>query len=89
MRTTLTLDDELAAALKARAAHTRRPFKVVVNDMVRLGLMASEAPPPPRAYRLEPSSLGEPRPEYDLSKALRVAEELEDVETARKLDLRK
>jgi hypothetical protein len=89
MRTTLTLDDELAAALKAKAARTRQPFKVVVNEMVRLGLLASEAPPSPRAYRLEPSSLGEPRPEYDLTKALGVAEQLEDAEVARKLDLRK
>lgn len=38
MRTTLTLDDDVAAKLKAAARD--RPFKVVVNEALRAGLSA-------------------------------------------------
>lgn len=38
MRTTLTLDDDLVVALKERAHVLRKPFKQVVNDILRRGL---------------------------------------------------
>ena len=38
MRTTLTLEDDLAAALKERAQRMDQPFKQVVNDTLRRGL---------------------------------------------------
>ena len=38
MRTTLTLDDDLAAALKEQAQRTGGSFKQVVNDTLRRGL---------------------------------------------------
>ncbi|MCY4421970.1 MAG: hypothetical protein OXC06_02750 [Acidimicrobiaceae bacterium] len=38
MRTTLTLDDDLAAALKEQAQRVGQPFKQVVNDTLRRGL---------------------------------------------------
>jgi len=38
MRTTLTLDDDLAAALKEQAQRSGEPFKHVVNDTLRRGL---------------------------------------------------
>ena len=38
MRTTLTLDDDLAAALKEQARRADQPFKQVVNDTLRRGL---------------------------------------------------
>ena len=43
MRTTLTLDDDLADELKQRAKLLDVPFKQVVNDTLRRGL-APEAP---------------------------------------------
>ena len=45
MRTTLTIDDDLAEALKARARSSGRSFKAVVNEAVRIGLMTGEKPP--------------------------------------------
>lgn len=42
MRTTLTLDDDVA--VKLRAAARRRPFRVVVNEALRAGLAALERP---------------------------------------------
>lgn len=45
MRTTLTLDDDLALLLKQKAAETQRPFKEVVNLAIRRGLQDSSIPP--------------------------------------------
>ena len=41
MRTTLTLDDDLADALNRAARLTGRSFKAVVNDTLRRGLAQS------------------------------------------------
>ena len=38
MRTTITLDDDLAATLKARAHAEHRSFKAVLNEVLRRGL---------------------------------------------------
>ena len=40
MRTTLTLDADVAARLKIAIRETRQPLKVVVNDALRAGLAA-------------------------------------------------
>ena len=55
MRTTLTLDDDIADALRERARLLNVPFKQVVNDALRRGLSpeAREAPAPP--YRVVPN----------------------------------
>jgi hypothetical protein len=57
VRTTLTLDDDVAAKLKSAAK--RRPFKVVVNEALRAGLTALEKRVPPRRpYRTRGFDLG-------------------------------
>lgn len=89
VRTTLTLDDDLAQALKEKAFRTGSSFKSVVNETLRAGLAASQAPPRPKRYRLEPSSLGGVRPGIDLDRALELADVLEDREIARELEQRK
>jgi hypothetical protein len=89
MRTTLTLDDDLAAALNEKADRTGRTFKEVVNKALRAGIEAEISPPPRRRYLLEPVSLGGIPKAVDLDKALRLADALEDAEISRKLELRK
>jgi hypothetical protein len=42
MRTTLTLDDDVAAVLKERAAEQGVSFKVLVNRVIRRGLGPAE-----------------------------------------------
>lgn len=42
MRTTLTLDDDVAAKLRELAHRRRVPFKEVVNEVLRRGLAAQE-----------------------------------------------
>ena len=54
MRTTLTLDDDLAHALKQRARLLDQPFKQVVNDTLRRGLEPASADAPRREYRVRP-----------------------------------
>ena len=90
MRTTLTLDDTLAKALKERAVSTGRSFKNVVNETLRRGLHASSGAASGRPRTKQRTvSLGQPMAGVDLTKALALAGSLEDEETARKVELRK
>ncbi len=89
MRTTLTIDDRIAKALKALAHRSGKPFKQVLNETLQAGLAAREGPGKARPYRLKVASLGGVLPGIDLTKALRLAASLEDEEIARKLELRK
>lgn len=88
MRTTLTIDDRTAAALKDLARRRGKPFKQVVNQALASGLHDLEHPTP-RAYQLQPDSLGPVRVGVDLDKALRVADELADEASTDKLEQRR
>lgn len=56
MRTTLTLDDDLAVILKRLADETGRPFKDVVNEAIRAGLR--EQPTETEIHIPQPRDLG-------------------------------
>ena len=86
MRTTVTLDADLAAKLRVLARERGVSFTAALNSVLRRGL--SRADGEPRPYRLTTRPMGL-RPAIDLDKALRLAGELEDAETIRKLELRK
>lgn len=59
MRTTLTLEKDVAARLGQVAKKRRQPFKVVVNDVLRAGLGTLDRPSPPhRAFRTTGFDLG-------------------------------
>jgi hypothetical protein len=59
MRTTLTLDDDLAEALNRAARLTGRSFKAVVNETLRRGLgQADSAAAGPEPFVVEPQSCG-------------------------------
>jgi hypothetical protein len=88
MRTTLTIDDDVAAALREAAHQGRRPFKKVVNEALRAGLARREARAR-RRYRVKPSSLGGVVPGVNLDKALALADALEDEGIAAKMVQRK
>ena len=45
MRTTVTIDDDLAAALKRSAQRSGKSFKAIVNEAIRRGLSTGEKPP--------------------------------------------
>ena len=88
MRTTLTLDDQLANDLKQAAHDSGKSFKQVVNETLRAGLTLKQRPAA-KPYRLKPAALGALRPGIDLDKALHHADELEDEALMRKLEQRK
>jgi len=55
MRTTLTLDPEIAERLKQEAALGKRSFKAIVNDALRKGLQLEE-PERTEPFRVAPHS---------------------------------
>ncbi|MGE3312014.1 MAG: DUF2191 domain-containing protein [Limisphaerales bacterium] len=58
MRTTLTLDPDVAAKARLGAARLGKPFKEVVNAALRIGLDQVLNPPAARPYRTQPRPLG-------------------------------
>jgi hypothetical protein len=61
MRLTLTIDDDIAVELKRLRRRRDASLKTVVNDTLRSGLRAAEAPPKPRKpYRIKTYDMGEP-----------------------------
>lgn len=60
MRTTLTLDDDVAARLQAEARRSGRPFKVVVNEHLRAALAKQHSFKASPRFKITPHSLGGP-----------------------------
>ena len=85
MRTTVTLDPDVAAKLKAVARERGISFKQALNSAVRAGLGRPRAK---RAFRQYSQPMGL-RPGFNLDKALQLAAALEDEEIVRKLERRK
>lgn len=86
MRTTVTLDPDVAAKLRAVARERGVSFKEALNNALRLGLVGGGGSARPYRLPTRPMRL---RHGVDLDKAHRLADELEDAETIRKLELRK
>ena len=57
MRTTLTLDDDIAAKLEAEARRSGLSFKETVNTILRIGLAARRGRLPRQPYKVEPLPL--------------------------------
>jgi hypothetical protein len=77
MRTTLTLDDDVAAKLKTEAHRARRPFREVVNETLRRGLERRRAGTPRQAFKVTARDLGNLKPGLSLDN---IAELIEHVE---------
>ena len=88
MRTTLTLDDALAEALKKKAHETGKPFKQIVNETLLNGLNSSERRES-KPFRQSTMKMGEVSAGINLDKALGLADELEDMAIKAKMELRK
>jgi len=59
VRTTLTLDDDVAKLLEKEVRKTGTSFKQVVNDTLRKGFTAAKQPRKP--FKVKPINLGLPR----------------------------
>jgi len=62
VRTTLSLDDDVARLLDKESRRSGASFKQVVNQFLRLGLMASKQPAR-KPFKVTPINLG--LPHYD------------------------
>ena len=65
MRTTLTLDDDVAAKLRAEARKSGEPFKQIVNRVLRTGLNARAQAVPLPPFKVKARALGSKGFNYD------------------------
>ncbi|HEY2055233.1 MAG TPA: hypothetical protein VGH14_14975 [Solirubrobacterales bacterium] len=86
MRTTLTLDPDVAAKLKEEARRQGISFKEAVNSNLRRGLATGE--PSTSPYRVRPRPMKAKRG-LDLDRARGLADRLEDEEVLRKMSVGK
>jgi hypothetical protein len=86
MRTTVTLDPDVEAKLRKVMRERGLSFKEALNTAIRQGL--SPQPKAPRKFKQKTYAM-KVRPGIDLTKALRLAAEMDDDEVVRKMELRK
>ena len=58
MRTTLTLDPDVAAEVKRGAKKLGKPLKEIINSALRIGLAPILNPPAAKPYHTEPRPMG-------------------------------
>ena len=76
MRTTLTIDDDVAVLVEQEQRSTGESFKGTVNRLLRRGLTASSEPHPRKPFVVTPMAMGlKPGLSYDC-----IAELLEEAE---------
>lgn len=66
MRTTLTLDDDVAAKIKAETRRTGKPFRETVNELLRLALNAGARKHRGARFEVAARDLGRLRPGLSL-----------------------
>ena len=77
MRTTLTLDEDVAAKLKAESRRAGRSFRDVVNETLRQGLLVRRASAAPDDFRIEARDLGGLKPGLSLDNVSDLIEQVE------------
>jgi len=88
MRTTITLDPDVAARLDRRVRETGVTFKEAVNHALRVGLDVQDPPRTPEPYVVPTFRMGLRR-DLDWDRASHIDADLEDEETLRQLTLGK
>lgn len=58
MRTTLTLEDDVAAKLRVEMRRTGKTFRDTVNEYLRRGLMSRRPEAAKTAFRIRPRDIG-------------------------------
>jgi hypothetical protein len=78
VRTTLTLDEDVAAKLKALTRRTGKSFRDVVNETLRRGFAQSAARAARQPFRVQARDLGARRPGVVIDN---IAELLDQIES--------
>ena len=77
MRTTLTLDDDVAAKLKAETRRSGRSFRETVNDTLRRGLATRRSALSRAPFKVVTRDLGQLRPGLSLDSVADLIEQVE------------
>ena len=75
MRTTLTLDDDVAAKLASASRKSGKPFKQVVNAALRRGLLEMQAARQSGVFVVQPQKMGSLKAGFTLDKISAVLEQ--------------
>lgn len=84
MRTTLTIDTDVARRLETEMRRSGEGMKAVVNRALRVGLGMTDKPAHPEPFVVEPHPFRFP-PGVDLDRLNQLVDELDAEESARKL----
>jgi hypothetical protein len=76
VRTTLTLDDDVASKVKAEARKSGRAFKEVVNGLLRVALNTKRVPTANQKFKVDARPMGL-LPGIDLDNVGQLLEQLE------------
>ena len=79
MRTTLTLDEDVAAKLKAESRKSGRPFRETVNECLRAGLSVRKQGASAQAFRVKARDMGL-RPGINIDQVSALLDQLEGPE---------
>lgn len=77
MRTTLTLDEDVAAKLKAEARRSGQSFKATVNEALRRALATPPKQAPRAPFKVVTRDLGRLRPGLSLDNVADLIEQVE------------
>jgi hypothetical protein len=80
MRTTLTLDEDIAQRLQAESRRTGRSFKELVNELLRVALAQSRALKSMSPFRVTAAALGGPAGSGSYDDVEALLEESEGIE---------
>ena len=78
MRTTLTIEPEVARRIESEIRRTRKTLKTVINDALKVGLAMTVKPDAPPPFKVKAYKMGV-HPGIDLDKANQLLDEM-DVE---------
>ena len=84
MRTTLTLERDVAERLEREIRRTGKSLKATVNEALRLGLGLGGKTPQAPPFEVEPHAFGF-KPGVDLDRLNQLTDEMEAEEAARRL----
>lgn len=84
MRTTLTLDRDVADGLRKEMRRTGQGLKATLNEALRRGLRTGGKPPRAPRFSVEPHSFGI-RPGIDLDRMNQLVDELDALDAGRTL----
>jgi len=77
MRTTLTLDEDVAGKLKSEVRRSGRSFREIVNDTLRRGLASRRDAKPRAPFKVVARNLGALRPGLALDSVADLLEQAE------------